>query len=310
MIAKMTTKGPLRVPNDSRGGADKATELAKEALRLPFPSKLFEMLEDADEKGFRHVVSWTSEGDGFMVHDTAAFMKQVTPQYFKQTKYKSFQRQLSLYGFTRIATGKRKGLRLHKDFLRGQLGLCRLMKPVSKESQLPSPPQSSGKPISEEIKLPSPPRSSRNHTFSPTPSFLPKVVSQGDIRRHEEPSTLSLDENKVDKVAAMSLSETHSVSPESSPISVENLRFFEGKRFFLMGAPHFKVDGVHYQEEPVAPILPQQPLFQAQTFPSLALSETVMSDDVLKAQMRKAWKEGFAKALTISSTKPASFLSL
>jgi hypothetical protein len=134
----MTNKGPLTVPIDSRVGADKATEKAKKDVRVPaFPSKLFEMLENADEKGFRHIVSWTSEGDGFMVHDTAAFMKQVTPQYFKQTKYKSFQRQLSMYGFTRISIGKRKGLRLHKKFLRGQFGLCRSMKPIFKEILLP-----------------------------------------------------------------------------------------------------------------------------------------------------------------------------
>jgi hypothetical protein len=285
------TNEDLRVANTSPEGSDKATELAKEALRLPFPCKLFEILEDADENGFRHVVCWNSEGDGFMVHDTAAFMKQVIPQYFNQTKYKSFQRQLSLYGFTRVTTGRRKGLRLHEKFLRGQRGLCRSMKPITKETQLPSSP-------------------SRSHS-SPTASPLPKVVSQGDIQPPQEPSTSSfLENNKIDKVAAMSLSETRSVSPEMSPIPVEDLRFFEGKRFFLMSAPHLKEDGVHYQEEPVAPIVPPQPLHRVQLFPSVAPSNTVTISDDIKAQLRKAWEKGFAKALTLSSATPTSFLSV
>lgn len=287
---------------DSPEGADKATRLVKERQRLPFPCKLFEMLEDADEKGFRHVVSWNSDGDGFMVHDTDTFMKQIIPRYFNQTKYKSFQRQLSLYGVTRITGGRRKGLRLHEKLLRGQRGLCRTMKPTTKETQLPSQPRSSG-------RCPSP---TPSHPSS-TPSLLPKVVSQGDIRPLQEPSTSSfLDENKIDKAAAMSLSKSHSVSPEMTSISVEDLGFFEGKRFFLMGtpAPNFKEDGMHYQEEPVAPILLQQPpLRPAQMFSSLAPSETVTSDDVM-AQLRKAWEEGFAKALTISSITPASVLSM
>lgn len=295
------TNEDLSVSNDSPEGADKATELAKEALRRPFPCKLFMMLEDADEKGFRHVVSWNSEGDGFMVHNTAAFMKEIIPQYFNQTKYKSFQRQLSLYGFSRETSGRRKGLRWHKKLLRGERGLCRSMKPITKETQLPSPTEASRRHPS-----PTPSHPSLN------PGLLPKVVSQEDIQQLQEPSTSSfLDENKIDKVEAMSLSETHSVSPEMSSISVEDLGFFEGKRFFLMGAPapHCKEDGVHHQVGPIAPILSQQPLPQAQMFPSLAPSETVMSDDV-KAQLRKAWEKGFAKALTISSITPASFLSM
>lgn len=216
-----------------------------------------------------------------MVHDTAAFLKHVIPQYFNQTKYKSFQRQLSLYGFTRVATGRRKGLCLHEKLLRGQRGLCRSMKPITKENQFPS----------------SPPRSPRSHSTPSTTGLFPKVVSQGDIQSRQEPSTPSpsscLDENKIDKATA----ETHSGSPKMSPISVEDSAFFEGKSFFLVGAapppPQFTEDGVHYQEEQVAPIIPQ-PLLRAPTFPSLAPSKTVMSDDV-KAQLRKAWERALQR---------------
>jgi hypothetical protein len=109
-----------------------AMEFAKEDLRLSFPCKLFHMLEDAEEKGFRHIVSWNAEGNGFMVHDASVFLKTIIPQYFNhQTKYKSFQRQLSLYGFTRIAAGRRKGLRFHPNFARGSRQLCKPMRPIA-----------------------------------------------------------------------------------------------------------------------------------------------------------------------------------
>jgi hypothetical protein len=59
--------------------------------KMPFPFKLFQMLKDADEKGFKHLVSWNVNGKSFKVHDSAAFTKFIVPKYFKQTRYKSFQ---------------------------------------------------------------------------------------------------------------------------------------------------------------------------------------------------------------------------
>lgn len=59
--------------------------------KMPFPYKLFQMLKDADDKGFRHIVSWNSNGKSFKVHDSIAFTKYIVPKYFKQTRYKSFQ---------------------------------------------------------------------------------------------------------------------------------------------------------------------------------------------------------------------------
>ena len=39
--------------------------------------------------------------------------------WFSQTKFASFQRQLNLYGFRRLTTGKDKGAYFHEHFLRG-----------------------------------------------------------------------------------------------------------------------------------------------------------------------------------------------
>lgn len=68
-------------------------------LRQPFPMKVYEMLEDADrpEKNFSHIVSWNPIGNGFKVHNKDCFTKEIVPHYFNLTKYKSFQRQVSIY---------------------------------------------------------------------------------------------------------------------------------------------------------------------------------------------------------------------
>ena len=46
------------------------------------------------------------------------------PLYFKQTKFKSFQRQLNLWGFARIKEGVDKGAVFHRFFVRGRPDLC------------------------------------------------------------------------------------------------------------------------------------------------------------------------------------------
>ena len=45
------------------------------------------------------------------------------PKYFKQSRVSSFQRQLNLYGFTRIHTGPDAGGYYHELFLRGRPAL-------------------------------------------------------------------------------------------------------------------------------------------------------------------------------------------
>ena len=74
--------------------ASKKTIDAKES-RQPFPAKVYEMLQDADTKGFSNIVSWNPMGTGFMVHNKDKFTSDIVPRYFNLTKYKSFQRQVS-----------------------------------------------------------------------------------------------------------------------------------------------------------------------------------------------------------------------
>jgi hypothetical protein len=92
-----------------------------------FPLKLHAMLDEACDKNFAHIVAWQDGGKSFKVYDAEAFATQVMRSHFNQTKYKSFQRQLNLYGFRRIHHGPHKGGYAHKFFMRGQPHLTKVM---------------------------------------------------------------------------------------------------------------------------------------------------------------------------------------
>jgi len=91
---------------------------------LSFPSKLYALLEDADAQGFADIISWQPGGKSFKVHQTSVFSKTIMKSYFCQTKFKSFQRQLNIYGWKKVQLGPNKGGYMHKDFTRGQPELC------------------------------------------------------------------------------------------------------------------------------------------------------------------------------------------
>jgi len=94
---------------------------------IPFPWKLHRILDDADIKGFSDIISWVPSENGFKVHKTKQFDEDIMPKYFDKTKYKSFQRQLNMWGFDRVGSGPYKGAYLHSCFVRGQPQLCEQM---------------------------------------------------------------------------------------------------------------------------------------------------------------------------------------
>ena len=93
------------------------------------------MLEDAERFNFQHIVSWQIEGRSFKVHNPSEFAKEIMSSYFHQTRYKSFQRQLNLYGFMRIHHGPTKDSYAHRFFVRGDPSLSRFM---SRNKSLPA----------------------------------------------------------------------------------------------------------------------------------------------------------------------------
>jgi len=101
------------VKRDPRGG-----------VPVPFPLKLHELLDTIEADGHADVLSWQPHGRSFRVHKTKEFVEMVMPQYFRQSKLTSFQRQLNLYGFQRITKGRDRGGYYHELFLRGKLFLA------------------------------------------------------------------------------------------------------------------------------------------------------------------------------------------
>lgn len=90
-----------------------------------FPRKLHELLNTVHEEGLEWIVSWSPQGNGFKVHKVKEFVSDILPRFFmRQTKYKSFQRQLNIWDFDRITKGPLIGSYVHSKFLRGNPSLC------------------------------------------------------------------------------------------------------------------------------------------------------------------------------------------
>jgi hypothetical protein len=127
------------------------------AEKARFPFILHTLLEDAKQHDFEHIISWVPSSDCFfIVHKPKLFAQVIMKSYFtNQNRYKSFLRQLNLYGFTRILSKSSnpttpRGAYCHPFFLRGDRDLCSHMErsqarnsPMIREevSQLPIEPR-------------------------------------------------------------------------------------------------------------------------------------------------------------------------
>jgi hypothetical protein len=73
-------------------------------IMTPFPWRLHEILEEVEHKKLDWIVSWLPDGRGFQVHCQKSFSDKIIPMFFRHSRYKSFQRQLYLYGFRSLET--------------------------------------------------------------------------------------------------------------------------------------------------------------------------------------------------------------
>lgn len=95
-----------------------------------FPKRLYDMLENAERDGYSHIISWMPDGKSFKIHadgsqdeeDEKAIV-EILKRTFNQTRFKSFLRQLQLYGFERTYKGPRRGECKHEMFVRGRRDL-------------------------------------------------------------------------------------------------------------------------------------------------------------------------------------------
>jgi hypothetical protein len=296
-------------PSENNTNAGQKT--SKET-RQPFPVKVYEMLEDADAKDFAHIVSWNSQGNGFMVLKKDMFIHQIVPKYFNQTKYKSFQRQLSLYGFQRVTVGPNKGLRHHDKLRRGQYDLVCQMKPVgykprgttkmiAQHQQLqqdnlepPTVASSSAVPIvvyQQETSSASSPMT----VVGAYSEVIPTVISSSSIDKlctltADQVNTLQRRQRHLVSSGGISEGEEESSSEEQFDEELQDLLekgLFEGMGFYLM------MQTQHVPEE----VLPFStlPLEQVANVP-------LPPQGVMDAELKKAWQTGYSIALSMNAT--------
>ena len=107
----------IEIPCNTKGG-----------VKVPFPVKLFHLLEHIDlhEPELAKIISWQPHGRCFMTRDVKKMEEQhVLKRFSRQINYSSFRRQLNRWGFKRIIDGPDYGAYYHELFLRGKPYLCR-----------------------------------------------------------------------------------------------------------------------------------------------------------------------------------------
>jgi len=136
-IDKNNSGRPLcqaRNNNFSRPGTlngAKTRDILGGKLIYSFPEKLFQLLDDTYKEGKSDIVSFLPDGRAFVLYNKEKFMTDIVPKYFRFSKLTSFQRQLSMYGFRRINSGKDAGAYYHMKFLREKPSFCTQIKRIS-----------------------------------------------------------------------------------------------------------------------------------------------------------------------------------
>ena len=109
-----------------------------ERSSMQFPWKLHQLLNDAENEGFQSIVCWSPQGHSFKVYKKETFAADIMPRYFQSSKYKSFQRNLSLWGFETVLKGAEKGCCFHPCFVRFDISRCNSMKRVRVKGKNPA----------------------------------------------------------------------------------------------------------------------------------------------------------------------------
>lgn len=97
----------------------------KRGVPQQFARRLYEMLQSEaklivsspDRDAF---ISWSDSGFAFRILDVDGFTTSVLPKYFRTKKFSSFQRNLNLYGFTKVRRGPDTDMYANESFIRGK----------------------------------------------------------------------------------------------------------------------------------------------------------------------------------------------
>jgi len=98
----------------------------KRGVPQQFPRRLFEMLESesklmSTDANHLNIIVWSDTGNAFRILDVALFSSHILPKYFRTSKFSSFQRNLNLYGFSKVRRGPDTDMYAHPSFARGRV---------------------------------------------------------------------------------------------------------------------------------------------------------------------------------------------
>lgn len=103
----------------------------KRGVPQQFPRRLYNMLEaetQLSQSTSESLISWSPSGKAFRIEDVTLFSTLILPKYFRTNKFSSFQRNLNLYGFSKVRRGPDTDMYAHPSFLRGQPDLLSELK--------------------------------------------------------------------------------------------------------------------------------------------------------------------------------------
>ncbi len=141
-----------------------------------FPAKLHGILSNPE---YEHIIRWMPHGRAWKIFDKDLLVSEVIPKYWGQTKYESFSRQLSGWGFKRLhQSGPDFRAYYHECFLRGLPFLTKLMKRVAATNQGKLLPHPDGEPNFYNIDIRYPLPDSADYPPPPNPPMPPPMHPQ------------------------------------------------------------------------------------------------------------------------------------
>ncbi|GMH76266.1 hypothetical protein TrLO_g707 [Triparma laevis f. longispina] len=128
-------------PSKESAGAS-FPKTGKRGCPQQFPRKLYEMIERQTREGEGKeessplrppCIQWSPSGRSFHITSMSLFTTSILPYYFKTSKFSSFQRNLNLYGFSKLIRGTDRGSYFHPMFGRGEGSSFEVVKRVKKQ---------------------------------------------------------------------------------------------------------------------------------------------------------------------------------
>jgi len=214
--------------------------------KFSFPFKLHALIDDAARDGRDDIVSWIEDGKAFQIHKSEEFTDQLLPTYFDQIKYRSFQRQLHLYGFRLLRkssdspTVTLRGAYAHNLFRQGERELCHQMarrkvkSDFRKHDRMQLSPASSAAPeFGKDFFL-------DNNEDADENDDSPFNQISGALINHEKSQEVVQKKQRVDQMLGSLWIRRNAIATQKKPSTLKDdlqdgdASFFAGRKFYFV----------------------------------------------------------------------------